>query len=77
MLELTNRTRGPISVMVRSRRGPTPREFTTLTILGIGAGNNVVLIEDEMVTDDIKKARQNKLISVRTVPGPNSREGVK
>lgn len=75
MLEITNRTRGPVSLVVRSRRGPSSRQFTTLTILGIGAGCNVVRIEDEAATEYIEKARREKLISVRVLPEPHS-EGV-
>ena len=76
MLEITNRTRGPVSLIVRSRKGPQTRQFTTLTVLGIGAGLNVVCIEDEAATQYVDKARREKLITVRTVPEPHS-EGVK
>lgn len=60
MLELTNRTKGPLQVMVRSRRKVDT--FTTLTIPGVGSGKNVVLIEDERITENIERLRRDKLL---------------
>lgn len=77
MLEITNRTRGPVTILVRSFKGPSTRRFTSLVIPGIGAGLNVARITDEMVVGDyIEKARRAKLVSVKVLPEPHS-EGVK
>lgn len=67
MTEITNKQRGPVSLIIRSRAGKKPQHFTTLTIPGIGAGRNVVTIEDEMVTDYIEQARRDNLITVRVL----------
>lgn len=72
MIEITNITRGPVQVMVRS--GSAPRSFTTLIIPGIGAGNNVRIIDDEMVTPEMKRVEKEfKLISTKYIP--NSTRG--
>lgn len=66
MLEITNRQKGPIQLMVRSKKKLD--SFSTLAIPGIGAGRNVVLIEDERVTDHINFVEHElKLISTRFV----------
>jgi len=66
MLEITNKTRGPISLVVRSRRAT--RAFTCKTLPGIGAGQNVYLLEDERTTEYIDRLKNMKLIEVRHVP---------
>lgn len=67
MLEITNKQKGPVQLVIRSRRGPTPREFTVLNIPGRGKGNNKYLLEDELVTDYINKAEREGLISTRYI----------
>ena len=63
MLEITNKTRGPVQLIVRSRR--KPRAFTTLIVPGLGSGNNVKKIEDELHTEYIDRVERMKLISTR------------
>ena len=65
MLEITNTQRGPIQVVVRSKR--KVRSFTTLTIPGRGAGKNKVCIDDEMVTDYIAVVEDHELITTRYI----------
>lgn len=65
MIEITNTQRGPIQVVVRSRR--KLRAFTTLVIPGRGSGNNKVIIEDEAATDYIKMVENHGLISTRRI----------
>lgn len=67
MTEITNKQRGPVSLLIRSRSGRRVQEFTTLTIPGIGAGKNVVTIDDEVVTDHVERARRDGLVSVRVL----------
>jgi len=65
MIEITNKQRCPVQVLVRSRK--SPRSFTTLNIPGIGSGNNIYLLEDERVTEYIDRVEKLGLISTRKV----------
>ena len=65
MIEITNRQKCPVQVLVRSRR--SPRSFTTLNIPGIGKGNNIYLLEDERATDYIERVEKMGLISTRQI----------
>jgi len=67
MYEITNKQRGPVQLIIRSRRGPSPREFTVLNLCGVGKGKNVYLVEDELMTDTIWQAEREKLIAVRYI----------
>ena len=76
MYEITNKQRGPVQLVIRSRRGPSPREFTVKNICGVGKGNNICLLQDELMTDYIWKAEREKLISVRYIEENSLKEGV-
>ena len=65
MIEITNTQKGPIQIVVRSKR--KLRSFTTQTIPGRGSGNNKVYIEDESFTDYIKLVENYGLISTRRI----------
>ena len=65
MIEITNTQKGPIQVLVRSKR--KLRSFTALTIPGRGLGNNKRYIEDESVTEHIKLVESHGLISTRRI----------
>lgn len=65
MIKLTNRTQGPISVLIRSRN--KIRAFDTLIIPGRGANKNIKVIEDELYTDYIGRMEKLNLISVQTI----------
>ena len=66
MIEITNRQKFPVQVVVRSRK--STNSFTTLNIPGIGAGKNVYLLEDERATEYITRVKDWGLISLRNVP---------
>lgn len=66
MIEIKNRQKGPVPVLVRSKT--TPRGFTVLVIPGIGVGKNVRYIEDEANTDVIERVEKIGLISTRYIP---------
>ena len=68
MLEITNRQRHPVQLIVRSRRAT--KSFTTLNIPGIGKGNNIYFLEDERSTDYIDRAEKDGLISIRNITTP-------
>jgi len=67
VLEITNKSRGPISIMVRSRTGPSPRKFSILVIPGYGAGKNVIRIFEELRTEHIDMLERERLITVKRV----------
>lgn len=66
MLEIRNRQKFPVQLVIRSRR--TPRSFTVLNIPGIGSEKNIYYLEDERATDYIDRAEKSGLISVKQVP---------
>jgi hypothetical protein len=66
MIEITNRQKFPVQLVVRSRK--STNSFTTLNIPGIGAGKNVYLLEDERATEYITRVKDWGLISLRNVP---------
>lgn len=65
MIEIKNKTKGPVQVLIRSRR--SPKSFTTLNIPGIGSGRNTYLLEDERNTEYVERAEKIGLISTRHV----------
>lgn len=73
MIEIKNKLKSPVQLVVRSRKAP--RAFTTLIIPGIGKGNNVRLIEDEAATEYIERVEKMGLISTRYVPNNEIRKG--
>jgi sulfate adenylyltransferase subunit 1 (EFTu-like GTPase family) len=73
MIEIKNKLKSPVQIVVRSRTAP--RAFTTLIIPGVGKGNNIRLIEDEAATDVIERVEKLGLISTRYVPNNEIRKG--
>jgi hypothetical protein len=73
MIEVKNKQKSPVQLVVRSRKAP--RAFTTLIVPGIGKGKNVRLIEDELVTEYIERVEKMGLISTRYIPNNEIRKG--
>ena len=73
MIEVKNKMRSPVQLIVRSRKAP--RAFTTLIVPGIGKGKNVRLIEDELVTEYIERVANMGLITTRYIPNSEIRKG--
>lgn len=73
MIEIKNKQKSPVQLIVRSRTAP--RAFTTLIIPGIGKGNNIRLIDDELKTDIIERVEKMGLISTRYIPNSEIRKG--
>lgn len=65
MIEIRNKTKSPVQVLVRSKKAP--RSFTTLIVPGIGIGKNVAYIEDERTTDVVDRLEKMGLISTRYI----------
>ena len=74
MLEIKNKQKFPVQVLVRSRTAPSL--FTTLIVPGIGAGKNVIYIEDERATEIIERVeKKTKWISTRYIPNKSVEKG--
>jgi hypothetical protein len=73
MIEIKNKERGPVQLVVRS--GLRPRSFTTLIIPGIGAGKNVRYIEDEKMTEYVERAEKKGHITTRYIPNNKLKKG--
>lgn len=65
MIEIKNRTKSPVQILIRSRK--SPKSFTTLNVPGIGAGSNTYLLEDERSTEYVERAEKMGLISTRHI----------
>lgn len=70
MIEIENKGRSPIQLVVRSKKAP--RAFTTLIVPGIGSGNNIKVIEDERHTDVIDRIEKMGLITTRYLPNDDN-----
>ena len=66
MIEITNKTKAPVQLIIRSRN--RAREFTCLNIPGRGAGRNVYSLEDERKTPYIDRVEKMGFISTRYIP---------
>ncbi len=66
MLEIKNKQKFPVQVLIRSRKAP--RSFTCLNIPGVGGGKNVYYLEDERSTEYIDRAEKDGLISTKHIP---------
>lgn len=67
MIEIKNKGRSPVQIVVRSRT--KPRAFTTLIVPGVGAGKNIKYISDEHFTDVIERVEKDfGMISTRYIP---------
>ena len=75
MIEIENKGRSPIQLVVRSKKAP--RAFTTLIVPGIGSGNNIKVIEDERHTDVIDRVEKMGLITTRYLPNDNKKNSTK
>jgi hypothetical protein len=64
MIEITNKTKGPVQLCIRTKVG---KGLTVKNIPGIGAGNNVYLLEDERHTDYVDRAEKLGLITQRKI----------
>ena len=73
MIEIKNKIKSPVQLVVRSRKAP--RAFTTLIIPGVGKGKNVRLIDDELKTEYIDRVEKMGLISTRYIPNSEIRKG--
>jgi len=69
MIEIKNKTRSPVQLVIKSKKAP--KSFTTLNIPGIGSGKNIYLLEDERNTEYVDRVEKMGLISTKHI---NKRE---
>jgi len=70
MIEIKNKTRAPIQLVVRSRvgvPGSGSRAFTTLIIPGIGKGRHTYYLEDERSTEYVDRIEKMGFITTKKV----------
>jgi hypothetical protein len=65
MIEITNRKKGPVQLVIRSRKHLN--NFTTLCIPGIGSGKNVYLLADELMTEVVSRVEGTGDITTKYV----------
>tara|TARA_Y100000034_G_scaffold135987_1_gene210133 strand:- start:1900 stop:2145 length:246 start_codon:yes stop_codon:yes gene_type:complete len=71
MIEIKNKNKFPVQVVVRSRRevpGSGSNSFTCLNIPGIGSGKNKYFLEDELTTEYVERLEKMGLISTKFIP---------
>ena len=66
MWEITNITRGPVQLMIKSKT--RPKAMTAWNVPGIGSGHNTVELADELKTPYIDWAESEKFIVQRYIP---------
>lgn len=66
MIEITNVTRGPVQVLIKTGPG-RPKGLAVLNIPGIGAGKNVVELADERHTEYVDQSEQAGLIKQKRI----------
>ena len=73
MIEIRNRQRFPVQLVVRSKK--RARSFTTLNIPGMGSGNNVYYLEDERTTEYVDRLEKMSFIKTRHIPNREFNKG--
>jgi hypothetical protein len=66
MLEITNRKKFPVQLIIRSKA--SPKSFTVLNVPGVGSGKNIFLLQEERSTDYILRAEKDGLIKTKKIP---------
>lgn len=65
MIQIVNKKRGPIQLVIRS--ATHNGGFTTLNIPGIGAGRNTYNLRDELMTEWVERARDDGFITIKHI----------
>lgn len=65
MIEIINKQRGPIQLMLRSKT--KANGFDLATLKGFGAGQNRMVISEEEMTPQISRLENLKLITTNTL----------
>ena len=74
MIEIKNKNKFPVQLVVRSKH--KPNSFTTLIIPGRGAGQNIYYLQDELTTEYFDRVeKEYKLIETRYIPDRDFNKG--
>ena len=74
MIEITNKQKSPIQLVVKSKK--QPHSMTCLNIPGVGSGKNIYYLEDELSTELVERAEQKfKLITTKYIPNKEFNKG--
>lgn len=65
MIEIVNKQRYPVQLIVRSKR--SVNSFTVIDVPGVGKNKNKIILEDERHTPYIDRAEQAGLITQRVL----------
>lgn len=71
MIEIRNKQRFPVPLVLKSKTHP--KGITNKILPGIGKGNNVINIEDELYTSYIDEAEKRGWISIKKITAKDSR----
>jgi hypothetical protein len=73
MWKITNKTKSPVQLMIKSKR--IPKAMTAWNIPGVGSGKNVVYLEDELKTSYVDWAESQKLIAQQYISNVEFNKG--
>jgi hypothetical protein len=74
MIEITNKQKSPIQLVIKSRK--QPHSMTCLNLPGMGSGKNVYYLADELTTEYVERAeRKHKLITTKYIPNRELNKG--
>ena len=73
MIEITNKQRSPIQLVIKNRK--QPHSMTCLNIPGLGCGKNVCYLADELTTEFVQRAENNKFITTKYIPNKEFKKG--
>lgn len=74
MIEITNKNRFPVQLIVKSKK--SPRSFTTLNVPGVGSKKNVCYLREEQGTEYIERVEKKfGLITIRHIPDNEVKKG--
>ena len=74
MLEITNKQKSPVQLVIKSRK--QPHTMTCLNIPGLGSGKNVYYLADELNTEYIERAEHKyKMITTKYIPNKEFNKG--
>lgn len=71
MIEIRNKQRFPIPLILKSKN--YQKGMTHKILPGIGKGNNIITIEDELYTAYIQEAEKRGWISIKKITAKDSR----
>ena len=74
MYEITNREKGPVQLVIKSKT--RPHAMVCLNIPGLGSDKNVYHLQDELMTEYVERAEKKyKKVTVRYIPDREIQKG--